>query len=76
MYSRQYEDRIGIEVDGQKIFIAAENAFPINWEARLIHGKKRKEMIRKAAINNMYYCFRAPFVDNKPWRDRAKLTST
>lgn len=47
------EKRLGIEVDGERIFIAAENAEPVDWENRLIHGKQRKERIRKGALGEM-----------------------
>lgn len=52
-YSRCQEERIGIEVNGDRIFIAAENAELIGWEERLVHGRERKEEIREAAMKMM-----------------------
>lgn len=50
-YTYRYEDRIGIEVDGQKLFLPAEYAEVIGWESRLIRGKERKERIRQNAVS-------------------------
>ena len=50
-YSRRDEDRIGIEINGERTFISAENAEPIGWESRLVRGRRRKEMIRNATLN-------------------------
>ncbi len=60
-YSRMEEDRIGVEVDGERIFISAGNAEVVGWEDRLLHGKKRKEMIRKMTINLVPYPYRHVF---------------
>ncbi len=60
-YSREHESRIGIEVNGDRIFIAAENAEPIGWESRLIHGKERKEQIRETAMKMMPISYRHYF---------------
>ena len=60
-YSRQDEERIGVEVDGEKVFISAENAEPVGWEKRLIHGRERKQLIREKALALMPYAYRDYF---------------
>ena len=52
-YSMKNEARLGVEVNGERVFISAENAEVIGWENRLVHGRARKEMIRKATVNSM-----------------------
>lgn len=60
-YSRQNEERIGIEVDGERVFIAMENAELIGWQDRLLTGKDRKVAIRKATVNRMPVHYRRYF---------------
>lgn len=60
-YSRQEEERIGVEVDGERVFIDAGNAEPVDWESRLIHGKRRKQMIRKTTLDLMPVAYRYYF---------------
>ena len=60
-WSRQNEERIGVDVDGERVFISAENAEPVGWESRLIHGKKRKKMIRRKALEDMPTAYRNYF---------------
>ena len=64
-YSRIDEERIGIEVDGERVFIAAENAEVVGWENRIITGKKRKEAIRKRTVNMMPAHYRKSFSHRK-----------
>ncbi len=56
-YSYRTEKRVGIEVDGQRVFLPAEYVERENWQAHLITGKDRKRKIRNFAINSMpsYY---------------------
>lgn len=61
MYSRHFEDRIGIEVNGERVFIAAENAEPLEWEKRLVRGRERKERIREMAMKHMPISYRTYF---------------
>ena len=60
-YSRKDEARIGVEVDGERVFIAAENAEPVNWEDRVLHGWERKEAIREKALRLMPVAYRYYF---------------
>ena len=60
-YSRMEEDRIGVEVDGERVFISAENAEPVGWEDRMIHGRERKALIRNKAISLMPFASRHIF---------------
>ncbi len=56
-YSYQDEERVGLVVDGEKVFISAENVEVLWWADKLVTGKARKEKIRKMAVNNMpYWC--------------------
>lgn len=49
-YSRMTEDRMGIEVDGVRLFLAAENCENEKWQERMLTGAARKREIRSAAI--------------------------
>ena len=60
-YSRTEEHRIGVEVDGERMFINAENAVAVGWESRLIHGVERKRKIRRMAIQLMPIAYRDYF---------------
>lgn len=62
-YSRRNEDRVGIEVDGEKIFLPADYVERSDWEAHLISGKRRKQYIRNYAINQMPHHYRSYFVN-------------
>lgn len=52
-YSHSNEERVGIEVDGEKKFLPLEYVEVIDWESRLIHGKERKQRIHNFAKNSM-----------------------
>ena len=60
-YSGRTEDRVGIEADGERIFLPLEYVEVIGWESRLITGKKRKQRIRSAAVNFMPVSYRNKF---------------
>lgn len=60
-YSRRYEDRVGIEVNGERMFLPAEYVERMNWESHLITGKHRKRRIRNFAINSMPAHYRSVF---------------
>ena len=62
-YNRQHENRIGLEIDGERCFINANYAEVVDWERRLIHGKERKCQIRNYAINSMPAHYRKLFVN-------------
>lgn len=61
-FSYRTEKRVGIEVDGKRVFLPAEYVERNNWQARLITGKDRKRKIRNYAINSMPSHFRSQFV--------------
>lgn len=52
-YSRTKEDRVGIEVDGERMFLSTEYVEVVGWEARLATGRDRKKAIRNFAVNSM-----------------------
>ncbi len=60
-YSRTNEDRMGIDVNGERFFIAAENCVNANWEQNMLTGKQRKSEIRNRAVNNMPHWARKRF---------------
>ena len=60
-YSRCTENRLGIEVDGNRVFINEEQAELIGWEDRLMTGKERKRQIQNFAANSMPRHFRPRF---------------
>lgn len=60
-YSRRDEERVGIEVDGERMFLSLDYVEVIGWEARLVTGRKRKEAIRNFAVNSMPQHFRFLF---------------
>lgn len=61
-FSYRTEKRVGIEVDGQRVFLPAEYVERDNWQAHLITGKDRKQKIRNFAINSMPAHYRAMFI--------------
>ena len=60
-YSRMDEERVGIEVAGERVFLNAEYVEVIGWEARLVTGRERKQAIRNFAVNSMPRHFRFLF---------------
>lgn len=61
-YSYKNEKRVGIEFDGRREFLPLDYVEVVNWEARLVHGKSRKKMIREKAIQSMPRHYRHLFV--------------
>ena len=56
-YTYRNEDRVGILVDGQKVFLPLDYVQKINWESEKMTGETRKEAIRKMARKAMpFYC--------------------
>lgn len=45
--------------DGKKHFLLAEYLIVGNWEQYIVHGKERKDVIRKALLNNIPYYLRS-----------------
>ena len=60
-YSHHDEDRVGIEVDGERQFLPLEYVQVNDWEERLIRGKERKRKIRNFAVNSMPAHYRKYF---------------
>lgn len=60
-YTRQMEDRCGVEFAGQRVFLPSEYCQRTDWERHLLHGKARKQAIRNFAINTMPVHFRHLF---------------
>ena len=58
-YSRRNEDRVGLEIDGERVFLPAEYVEVVGWEERLITGRERKRRIRNEAMRQMPYWVRA-----------------
>lgn len=60
-YSGRQEERVGIEVGGERLFLPLEYVEVVDWESRLLTGKKRKERIRRATVNRLPACYRSVF---------------
>lgn len=60
-YSGRTEERVGIEVDDERIFVPLEYVEVIGWESRLITGKERKRRIRHAAIGFLPTIYQSVF---------------
>lgn len=60
-YSRMNEERVGIEVDGTRKFLSAEYVENADWQKRLLHGKARKQEIRRLVMNRIPAHFRHVF---------------
>ncbi len=60
-YSHENEERVGVEIDGDRQFLPLEYVEVVGWERRLIHGKERKRRIRNFAINSMPAHYRKLF---------------
>lgn len=52
-YKHRNEDRIGLQIGNERMFLPIEYIIPKDWETRLIHGSKRKQIIRSMAIRKM-----------------------
>lgn len=61
-FNYQNETRVGIEVNGVRMFLPIEYCERENWQEYLITGKERKRKIRSFAINSMPAHYRARFV--------------
>lgn len=53
LYTYRVEDRIGVEINGERVFLPAEYVEVIGWEKRLVTGRARKQKIRSFALNSM-----------------------
>ena len=52
-YSRKDEDRVGIEVCGERLFLPLEYVERTDWMERVASGKDRKRQIRNYALNSL-----------------------
>lgn len=53
LYTYRNENRVGVEIDGERVFLPAEYVEVVGWEQRLVTGKARKRKIRNFALNSM-----------------------
>ncbi len=60
-YTGCREDRLGVEVDGNRQFINEEQAELVGWQDRLMTGKERKRQIQNFAVNSMPSHYRPRF---------------
>ena len=60
-YAHREEDRMGIEVDGERFFIAAENCINAEWETRLPTEEDKEKQRRNYAVSCMPYWARERF---------------
>lgn len=65
-YSRTEEERVGIEANGERMFLSLDYVEVVGWENRLATGRKRKQAIRNFAVNSMPRHFRHLF-SQKEW---------
>ena len=70
-YSRRNENRVGIEADGDKSFLALEYVEVIGWEERVCTGKERKRQLVNFAINSLPIQYRDGFRTGKWFRREA-----
>lgn len=61
-YTLKCEDRVGVEIDGEKVFLPLEYVESADWESKLVHGKDRKKAIRNFAVRSMPYWCRDKFI--------------
>lgn len=52
-YTYRSEKRVGIEVDGERLFLPMEYVENADWKSRLISGKHRKRKIQQLAVNRL-----------------------
>ncbi len=65
-YSHSYEDRVGIKVGEERVFLNADYVEVVGWEGRLKTGRDRKKAIRNFAVNSLPKHFRHLFSE-KAW---------
>lgn len=52
-YSRRTEERVGLEVDGERVFLPRNYVVANEWEKRIPAGKERKRLIRENALGSL-----------------------
>lgn len=60
-FSYRTEERVGLIINGEKVFLPLEYVAKCNWESCLLTGKARKAAIRARAIGDMPYRYRSVF---------------
>ena len=73
VYSNRNEERVGIEVNGERTFLPAEYVERAEWERHLITGRDRKRKIRNFAINSMPPYYRSLFMNEVGVYERAAV---
>jgi len=61
VYAHRPEKRVGVEIDGERVFLPYEYVERMDWEKYLITGKERKKRIRNYAIKSLPANFRKGF---------------
>ena len=69
-YSRKVEDRVGIEVGGERLFLPVEYVERTDWESNVVSGKKRKRFIRTYALSMLPGDYQYVFIDRRTGRTR------
>ena len=70
-YKRLEEHRVGIEVDGEKMFLPLGYVEVIGWENRVSSGKDRKQRLRSYAISSMPIQYRSMMIKGTAFRKEA-----
>ena len=52
-YTYRDEERVGIEIGDERVFLPIEYVEVVDWQSRLVSGKERKIAIRNSAISSM-----------------------
>lgn len=47
------EERVGVEIDGERVFLPTDYVEVVGWDGRLVTGAERKKAIRNFALNSM-----------------------
>lgn len=60
-YTYRDEERVGVEIGDERVFLPIEYVEVVDWQSRLVRGKDRKKAIRNFAINSMPFWARHYF---------------
>lgn len=71
IYSKKYEDRVGIDVDGERLFLPLNYVEVIGWENRVSSGFDRKRRLRNHAIASLPIQYRKIFETGLLFRKEA-----
>ncbi len=67
-YTHLNEERVGIEVGGDKVFLPLDYVEVVGWEKRVVSGAERKRWLRHNAIAKMPYQYRRVMLDGSVFR--------